>query len=184
MFEVLKDLRRAAHTRANLALCARQGISLDDVVSTVILRSLNTGHGITVVTDPVTRRRYAAVAIRSAIFDEARKVRRRNSLPIDEGMAIVDPRPSPLDMLLSKGEQDVRLPRGRALAMALEFPTIAQAVAGTHYAQQARKRGVAPSTVTRQAKKAIKKIRDFFLGAQLSLPLDEVLSGVTRDARD
>lgn len=173
MKEVMDALQRAVKTRANMSLCAQRGIDPEDVVQIAVTLSLARRKGVAYAT-PSELRAFAVMAVRSALFDEARKERRRSAdIDVSYEWDIPCRVPDPLRVLLSKGEQDLGSTKGRrALAMAMEFPSVAAATDdGPTYSQQARDLGVSPSTVTRRAHKALARIRDFFLGGQMHLPI-------------
>ncbi len=167
MIEVLNELRRAVRSQRNRWLCDSVGVSPDDVVSIVVERSLSSRRGVAYARGAELRR-FASVAVRCALIDEARRRKTRGGPHVDVGDVVLEDRaPSPLDVAIER----------QAMRRVLDFPTLAAAINGSTCTEQATGRGVQVSTVTRATERAVRQIRDEMFGPQRSLFTHEEMSG-------
>lgn len=133
---------RAARSRQVRTLCSARGLSADDAVQDVLLRSLETQRGVLFV-EPGQRARYASRAVKWAALSESRRVRRHPVVSLDD--RLVDDGPT-TERIVYAREQVAHL----LVAESRGSSALALAIAGTSYSRQARAEGVSPSTITRR----------------------------------
>lgn len=148
--QTVKDIARKAG-------CEPEDVAQEALLKAVI-KSRRGGGGIHAVSGRDLKR-YANTMARTSAIDAHRKHKARGGgaelLLLDESWAtFADGQPTPEQRLMQRDREREALAR-----RARDFSPLAHAISGSCYAEQARAQGVAPSTISRRAKRAFDQIR-------------------------
>lgn len=158
--------RQTVKDIAHKAGCEPEDVAQDALLKAVI-KARRGGGGIHAVSGRDLKR-YANTMARTSAIDAHRRHRARTSLIGEDGnryggemllldeswVAMIDSQPNPEQRLLARDREREALAR-----RARDFSPLAHAMSGACYAEQARAQGVAPSTISRRAKRAFDQIR-------------------------
>jgi DNA-directed RNA polymerase specialized sigma24 family protein len=187
---LLEDLRVAAKRAGVRGRCARDGIDLDDIISTLVERTLRAWRrGGKQFKDPVTRPTIAIVAVRRAVIDAQRSAPKRHEVSIT-GLSMVcpdtlerietAPRDSDAEDVTGPSPEAKLVADEEAAAVESATKTLVQWCAlsplmwsvlkeGLSYAEAADRHGVHKSTATRLRDRFFRRVRADLYGAQLSM---------------